>query len=612
MNAPVRPSQFDSAPYEQMSATTLSLQPTTIKLKPRNDPAWTALFTHLESRLGSLRSWRWSWWVYWRILAQFFDPKRYEFLVVANRFSRGSPVNDSIVDSTGQLGVRTCASGMWTGLTSPSRPWFKMDIGLPWVQLDADGKAWLEDTQQRVYTVLHQSNFYSVMAQAFADVTVFGTAPVLILEDAEDVIRLYLPCAGEYYLAVGARLHVNTFLREFTLTVEQIVEMFTLESCPQAVVQLWTEAGAGLDTEFVVCHMIEPNFDISARGGAKRDKIEVVPHAFTYREVYWLKGMKTDGALSKRGFHEQPFFTLRGYIKSNDAYGRSFCMDALGDTKQIQLETMRKAEFIEKGVRPPMGANPELKNEPSSIIPGNITYMDTSGGKKGFFPLFEPHPQWLPALTADIKEVQGRINHCLFVELFMAITRMEGVQPRNELELTKRDLERLQELGPVVELAEKELSIAINRILAILQRRKMLKPLPQSLHSVPLKITYLSIMRLAQRNAEAVAMKDVFATMGNLSAAAKAAGVPDPLRVINLDESARHFADISNYPINCTFTKDEVSQHDQIRAQEQQKVQASSTAMGAVNAAKTLSETPLDQGTALGRMLGPGVTGPPG
>jgi hypothetical protein len=34
-------------------------------------------------------------------------------------------------------------------------------------------------------------------------------------------------------------------------------------------------------------------------------------------------------------------------------------------------------------------ANPEIKNEPSSIIPGMITYMSTEGGKKGFFPLFE-------------------------------------------------------------------------------------------------------------------------------------------------------------------------------------------------------------------------------
>lgn len=35
----------------------------------------------------------------------------------------------------------------------------------------------------------------------------------------------------------------------------------------------------------------------------------------------------------------------------------------------------RKEEFIEKGVRPPLGEDPVLKNEPASIMPASITYM---------------------------------------------------------------------------------------------------------------------------------------------------------------------------------------------------------------------------------------------
>ncbi len=52
----------------------------------------------------------------------------------------------------------------------------------------------------------------------------------------------------------------------------------------------------------------------------------------------------------------------------------------------------RKAEVIEKMVRPPMGADPELKNEPSSTLPGHITYVDTQHGGKGFCPLLEVKP----------------------------------------------------------------------------------------------------------------------------------------------------------------------------------------------------------------------------
>lgn len=602
---------YATAPYDEMSPSLLAKQPPFLDTEPERDSyEWGVIFLYLEARLGMLRTWRYSWWAFWSVLARFFKPSRYHWLVVANRMDRGSSMNDQIIDSTGVLAVRTCAAGMWTGLTSPSRPWFKLGIALPWIELDADGKAWLEDTEQRVYTVLHQSNFYTTMAQAFQDVTVFGTAPVIIYEDAEDVVRCYLPCAGEYYLAVGARFDVNTLYREFNLTVQQIVDMFTLAKCPDQVAKLWRTGGSSLEMEFVIGHAIEPNFQLDSRDGGK--PIQVVPGVFTWKEIYWLKGIKTAQPLSKRGFLGKPFMAARWATTSNDAYGRSPCMDAIGDNKQIQLETQRKAEYIEKGVRPPMGADPELKNEPASIIPANITYFSTANNRKGFFPLFEVTPAWLVGLTADIKEVAARIEKCLFVSLFMAISRMEGVQPRNELELTKRDLERLQELGPFVEMFETEFAgPAINRVLAIMQRRRMLKPMPKSLHGVPLKITYISIMKLAQRSAEAVSMKDTLATAGALSSAAKAAGVPDPIRVIDLDKALRHYGEISNFPIDCFFTEDEVAKHDAIREQELQKAkmeqQAPQQMTAAVQAAKTLSDTAMPGGnTALGAMLGQG------
>lgn len=598
--------QYADAPYDSMSPSLLAAQPPTLpdKLtKPSSD--WDTIYNHLEARMGMLRSWRYSWWSYWSVLAQFFIPRRYKFLVQANNQNRGRPINDSIIDSTGTLAVNVCASGMWTGLTSPSRPWFQLDKAFPWIDLDADAQAWIKDTQDRIYAVLHGSNFYNIFAQAFQDVTVFGTAPIIIYEDSMDVIRLYLPCAGEYYLAAGSRLSIDTLYREFTLTVAQIVEMFRLENCPEPVRMAWENAGSSLETEFVVCHSIEPNFALSGKGKNSKTKVDVVPGKYIFREVYWLKGQKGDRALSRKGFLYRPFVTARWSTVSNDPYGRSPCMDALGDTKQIQVETLRKAEFIEKGVRPPMGADAELKNEPASILPAHITYMNTSSGqKKGFWPLFEVAAQWVAALKDDIAGVAARIERCLFVDVFLAITRMEGVQPRNELELTKRDLERLQQLGPFITLFETEVAgPALKAIIDIMERRRLLKPKPPSLKGIPLKIGYTSIMRLAQRSAESVAMKDGFVTLGELSAAAKAAGVPDPIRVINLDKAAKHYLDLNNFPEDCIFTDDEVKEHDAAREKGVQQAQAPGAAMAGVEAAKTLSQTPVAAGSLLNSLM---------
>lgn len=597
-----------SALYEAMSPTLLAQQPASLEGDQRPGKDWQEIFFQLEQRLGALRSWRWSWWAYWAALAESILPKRYHWLITANTYNRGNPINNQIIDSTATLAMQICAAGMWTGLTSPTRPWFKLEQAVPWIDLDAQGEAWVEDTEKRLYAVLAGSNFYNTMAQAFQDVATFGTAPVIIYEDAEEVIRCYLPCAGEYYLAVGGRLAVDTLYREFTLTVRGIVGMFGLRACPQEVRSAWMLGGGSWEREFVVAHAVEPNTAMASRAGGD---FRVVPGQFAFREVYWLKGIKTEADLSRRGFHEQPFFVARWSVTSNDPYGRSPGMDALGDTKQLQLETRRKAEFLEKGIRPPMVGDVTLKNEPSSILPGHMTYVNAQSGKPQFHPAFEVNPGWMGPLVQDIEQVEKRIERCFFVDLFQAITRMEGVQPRNELEITQRDLERLQTLGPFVNLWETECAEpALNRVLSILERNNALLPRPPSMRGMPLKFGFTSMMRLAQRAAETANMERFAAIMGNLSAASKAAGVPDPLRIVNLDKFAEEYGDRLSVPESILYSQEEVAEHDKARQQTLAEHQMMQATLPAVQAAKTLSETNVGGGqSALSAMIGGGGAG---
>jgi hypothetical protein len=279
-------------------------------------------------------------------------------------------------------------------------------------------------------------------------------------------------------------------------------------------------------------------------------------------------------------------------------------MDCLGDTKQLQLETRRKGEFIEKLVRPPMGANVELKNEPSSIQPGNITYASTENGKKGFWPLFEVSPQALPPMVEDIKEIQLRIEKCFFVDLFMAITNMEGVQPRNELELTKRDLERLQSLGPFVNLFTTEVAApAVQRALDICIRRKLVRPKPPSLMNMPLKVDVISMMKIAQAASANTGIASVVAQAMQMSQGAKESGAPDPLDNIDLDETIRIVAENQQATSRIMRSANAVNEMRQMRAKQAQAMQAAQLAPAAVQAAHQLSQTDPQAG-ALGALLG--------
>lgn len=608
---PLDSSAFDAAFYEFSTPDELARQPLELKDAPKPGKNWPEIYPQVEARRRSLINWRYSWWAYWSEIARFTLPERYHWFITANTWDRGRPVNDAIIDTTIVTAVRTCASGMWTGLTSPSRPWFDLTVALPWITLDGPAIHWLYDTKLRINTVLAQSNFYNTMAQAFKDVAVFGTAPVVIYEHAEKVIQCFLPCAGEYCLALGGDLGVDAMYWEFNLTVLGIVDRFGLENCPSIIRDAWRQGTGSLDKEFTICCAIEPNIVMK---GQNDQSFRVVPEDFAYREIYWLRGSQSERELSRRGFNERPFFAARWSTTSNDPYGRSPGMEMLGDNKQLQSQTRKYNEYLEKGVRPPMVADVFLKNQPSSTRPGDITYGPTENGRKPMYPAYEVSAQWGAPMIETMGQVQKRINKGFYVEVFMAITQMEGIQPRNELELTKRDLERLQELGPVIDLFETEFaSPAIMRVMGIMQRKGMLLPLPPSLQGMPLKLNYRSIMKIAQEAAETASMERTFAVLGNLSAAAKAAGVPDPIRRFNLDYASTHYAGLQGYPADGIYSDEEVKQMDLVKAKQAEQAQMLQATLPAVQAAHTLSQTQVGGGqSALQMMMGGGGPGGPG
>ena len=352
-----------------------------------------------------------------------------------------------------------------------------------------------------------------------------------------------------------------------------------------------------------MAHSIEPNFEIQQRGGNK--PVRIVPGHFTWREVYWLRGRQTERPLSVRGFTEKPFMAARWSATSNDAYGRGPGMDALGGTRQLQTEERRKGEYIDKMVRPPMIADVSLENKPSTILPGEITFVNAADGKHQFYPAFEVNAQGMAPLTADIERVEARINRAFYTDIFMIISQMEGVQPRSEFELAQRIGEKIQVLGPVIELFEQEVAPAIGRVMAIMMRRGLLRTPPASLHGVPVSITYTSMMKMAQRSSQTAGMERTAAVIGNLAEAAQAAGKPSPIRILNLDEFARTYADLMGFPSKLIYTQAQVEQNDAAMAQHMQQQQMLQATLPAVQAAQGLSKTDIGGGqNALGAILG--------
>jgi Bacteriophage head to tail connecting protein len=502
--------------------------PTYVELVTEKD---LALRAFQQGRLLGLRNNRYSWWTHARELADYILPRRYRWLITQNQQNRGSPINQHILDSTGTLAARNLAAGMMSGISSPTRPWFKLKYGRIDSTQTSPVSLWLAECERLMYLVFAESNFYTAMAIFYFDLIVFGTAVNLIYEDYDNVINCINPCFGEYYVDIDGKYRPVIFYREFTYTIAQTVDEFGYDNTSPMVRQYYDlRDGANLTREIIIAHAIEPNTDAEKYG---------IPKHFKYRETYWEWGGATNpqggtssrGFLRKRGFNERAAIIGRWDLVANDPYGRSPGMDALPDIKQLQQETRRKAQGIDKGINPPLIADVQLKNQPASLLPGGMTFlqgmMNASGdGMKPAYGNWKPD---IAAISEDMQEVRQRIKDTFFNSLFQVASQFETRSNITAMEWDMRKSESLMMLTPVIERLQSEvLAPTIDRVWGIMSRAGIFPPPPAEVAGKDLNIEYTSMLTLSQRAAQAGSIERIFQMAGQV------AGI-DPAITDNLD-----------------------------------------------------------------------------
>lgn len=567
---------------------------------------------HVEGRLIGLRTNRYSWWTHARELADYMLPRRYKWLITPNQMARGSPINGHILDSTGTLAARNLASGLVSGVSSPTRPWLKLKINRIDSTQTSPTSLWLAECERILMLIFAESNFYNSIAMLYFDLVVFGTGVMLIYEDFENVICCYNPCFGEYYLDIDGHYRPTIFYREFTMTVSAVVDEFGIENCSPAITQLYNDGGAGLTRELVVAHAIEPNVGKQDFG---------IPKRFKFREVYWEWGGSaspqggssyTQGFLRKRGFHEQLNIAIRWDLVSNDAYGRSPGMDALPDVKQLQQEVRRKAQGIDKGINPPMVADIQLKNQPASLLPGGTTYVSGFGqtGNPSFAPVYGNWKPDIKSISEDLMEVRDRIKKVFFNDILQTASQFETRSNVTAVEWDMRKSESLVMLGPVLQrIYDEGLKPIVERVFAIAARAGILPPAPQGVQGSAINIEFVSMLQQAQMAASTSGIERLLQVAGGL------VGVdPSAMDNIDVDFTLDKYSSLMNNDprmIRSPEALQAIRQQRQQQVQAEQAAQQADTAQKMAAGAKTLSETTLGGGqNALEQMLqGQGAQG---
>src|SRR4051812_2460678 len=109
-----------------------------------------------EALGGAMKLERTSFDAHWQEIGSYLLPRRTRFF--SGDRNRGDKRNQNIIDSTARFSLRTLASGLHAGLTSPARPWMKLTTPDPSLAEHQPVKNWLHVVTERMLAVFQQSN----------------------------------------------------------------------------------------------------------------------------------------------------------------------------------------------------------------------------------------------------------------------------------------------------------------------------------------------------------------------------------------------------------------------------------------------------------------------
>jgi len=533
---------------------------------------------------------------HWQELDEYLLPRRTRWW--AGDKNRGDKRNQKIINSTGRFAVRTLASGLHAGLTSPARPWFKLTTPDPDLAKFAPVKAWLHEVTQRVSTVFAQTNLYNVFPIIYGDIGVFGTAACALLEDSKDLFRCYPFALGSFAIGLNTRGLVSTFVREYNLTVRQVVEEFAVQpngrdidwSGISSIVQRAWMNGQYQDA-VTVCWIITPNQEADPR--------KLLPKYRPFASCWYEKGSTEKKFLRESGFQTFPVMCPRWDITEGDSYGTdSPGMTALGDVKQLQVMEKKKAQAIAKMVDPPLTGPTALMTQKTSLLSGDVTYVDDQHRQ-----LRSIHDVNLRVdhLAADISSVEYRIQRACYEDLFLMLARSDpnaGSQRPTAREVEERHEEKLIALGPVLERTNDELlDPIVDRVFDLMDNAGLIPPAPEQLQGIDLKVEYISILAQAQKLVGVVGLDRFMQNMLTIAPIS-----PGILFKVNTNRVADVYGDLLGIDPNILRSDEEADglAAEQAKAQQAQAEAEQAAKLG--SAVKDAGTTPMDGDTALTRL----------
>ena len=492
-----------------------------------------------------------------------------------------------IYDSTACVACNLLASQVQGSMTSPANKWFALRYRDDDLNQDIEAKRWLEDSEERVWQALLDSDFNTEASEFYLDLASFGTAVIMMEEEDQLQWRgldfTTLPMQDTYF--------------ETDIKGKPVAVFRRLRFSTQGLLNRWPQVDPN---DLKVSDKAKDPKDVEDRhevvfcvyyreGKENADTMRPLPK--TDRPVgyqYILKNKKLK--LEEGGYYEFPAMVGRWQKVAGSRWGYSPAHVCLSDIKQLNELVAQTSEARAKAIDPP--------------------YLTTERGIVGDLDL---EPGGL-TMTTDMDQLAPLVSPTRFDQAIEERTRLQDairssfyidrLELKESPEMTATEVNARREnirrmMAPVVGRIQHDfLEPLIVSTFKMLARQGQLKEQPEQVAGREMDIEYTGELARAQK---AEVSMGIEAWLGTVAALAEM--FPNATDLPNIDEAIKQIGLQRGVPAKVFNSQSDIDAIREARAEREAKMEEAARIQAGGEALKAAGEG----AQAAGMMPGQGL-----
>lgn len=486
----------------------------------------------------------------WEDILYYTVPRKRD--VISDRVD-GEKQQYDVYDATAIQANRTLAAGLSGYLTNASQRWFEIKARNSDLNKSSEVRSFFEQSADRMFDVLAQSNFYQQIHECYLDLGSVGTTCLYEEEDEKDTVRFSARHIKEYFIVEDKRKMVDRVYRIVCMTATEAIQFFGIDNVSDELKKAYEEGKITGKWEYL--QYVAPR---DAFNPNKKDKMNK-------RFGSWWIDMKSQKIVREGGYDEFPFMVARFYKNSSEVYGYSPAHQSFPDIKTSNELWRLMIEAAEHMIYPPFLMEHDSLISTLDLRAGALNYQKQPLNQGAAVQQLGTGNR--VDIAHSVLEIVGdKIEREFFVDLFLMLTQTPNM---TATEVMQRAQEKMLILGPVLGRLQNELlNPIISRTFNIMLRNGLLPQVPEALQNQEFDIVYVSPLAKAQRAALSRDTVEFLTLVGQM-----AQFTPEALDKVNVDAAIDYFADIKGIRRDIVNDDDEAGEIRQVRAQQMQAQQ---------------------------------------